>query len=230
MSTTAPSPTEDVEHFRQRARDLDPGQPAPARPRAPRWACCATIAPTRRSSAAVARDRQVQRKLFDAGLAGICFPTEYGGQGLTPAHQRALNEELAGYEYPTRIQVPTFSPVRRRPARVRHRGAEAAPHARHPEGRGDVDAVPVRAERRIGRGRGAHHRRARRRRVGAQRLEDLDHRRVVVRLGAVPGPYQLGRAQAPRPDGLHPAHPPARRSRSTASRCSTAPRSSARSS
>jgi alkylation response protein AidB-like acyl-CoA dehydrogenase len=48
--------------------------------------------------------------LFDAGLAGICFPREYGGQGLTAAHQRVLNEELAGYEYPTRLQAPTFSP------------------------------------------------------------------------------------------------------------------------
>jgi len=60
--------------------------------------------------AAVARDREVQRMLFDAGLAGICFPREYGGQGLTPEHQRTLNEELAGYEYPARIQAPTLSP------------------------------------------------------------------------------------------------------------------------
>ena len=34
----------------------------------------------------------------------------YGGQGLTPAHQRAFNEELAGYEHPSRLQVPTFTP------------------------------------------------------------------------------------------------------------------------
>jgi alkylation response protein AidB-like acyl-CoA dehydrogenase len=47
---------------------------------------------------------------FDAGLAGICFPRAYGGQGLTPAHQWVMNEELVGYEYPTRPQVPTFSP------------------------------------------------------------------------------------------------------------------------
>jgi alkylation response protein AidB-like acyl-CoA dehydrogenase len=60
--------------------------------------------------AGVARDREVQRMLFDAGLAGICIPREYGGQGLTPAHQVALNEALAGYEYPVRLQVPTFSP------------------------------------------------------------------------------------------------------------------------
>ena len=60
--------------------------------------------------AAVARDREVQRLLFDAGLAGICFPTEYGGQGLAPAYQRVLNQELSGYEYPARIQAPTLSP------------------------------------------------------------------------------------------------------------------------
>ena len=58
----------------------------------------------------VAHQRALQRMLFDAGLAGICFPREYGGQGLTPAHQQALNEELAGYEYPARLQVPGFSP------------------------------------------------------------------------------------------------------------------------
>ena len=59
---------------------------------------------------AVARDRALQRKLFDGGFAGICFPKEYGGQGLTPDHNRAFNEELAGHEYPSRFAVPTFSP------------------------------------------------------------------------------------------------------------------------
>jgi alkylation response protein AidB-like acyl-CoA dehydrogenase len=60
--------------------------------------------------AQVARDRELQRMLFDAGLAGICFPKEYGGQGLTMAHQRVLNEELGSREFPMRYQVPTFSP------------------------------------------------------------------------------------------------------------------------
>ena len=60
--------------------------------------------------AAVAHDRELQRMLFDAGLAGICIPEEYGGRGLTPSHQRVLNEELGGYEYPIRVQVPTFTP------------------------------------------------------------------------------------------------------------------------
>jgi alkylation response protein AidB-like acyl-CoA dehydrogenase len=60
--------------------------------------------------AAVAREREIQRMLFDAGLAGICFPREYGGQGLTPAHQRIFNEEVLGHEYPARLQAPTLSP------------------------------------------------------------------------------------------------------------------------
>jgi len=60
--------------------------------------------------AAVARDREIQRMLFDAGLAGICYPRAYGGQGLTPAHQRVLNEELASHEYPVRTQIPNLSP------------------------------------------------------------------------------------------------------------------------
>lgn len=60
--------------------------------------------------AGVARDREVQRILFDGGLAGICVPKEYGGQGLTPQHQQVLKEELAGHEYPMRLQSPTMAP------------------------------------------------------------------------------------------------------------------------
>jgi alkylation response protein AidB-like acyl-CoA dehydrogenase len=100
---------EDLEIFRARARAFirDNLRPVDA---------SQSIGPLRNDRtdeeelAAVARDREVQRMLFDAGLAGICFPREYGGQGLTPEHQRILNRELAGYEYPARIQAPTLSP------------------------------------------------------------------------------------------------------------------------
>ncbi len=54
--------------------------------------------------------RNLQRKLFDGGFAGLCFPREYGGQGLTHAHQRAFNAECASYEMPSVINVPTFVP------------------------------------------------------------------------------------------------------------------------
>lgn len=59
--------------------------------------------------AQVAREREIQRLLFDADLAGVCVPKPYGGQGLTPAYQRILNEELTGYEFPERLQSPTFA-------------------------------------------------------------------------------------------------------------------------
>lgn len=55
------------------------------------------------------RARQLQRTLHDGGFAGICFPTEYGGRGLTPAHQRAFDEESLPYEMPLLLNVPTLA-------------------------------------------------------------------------------------------------------------------------
>jgi hypothetical protein len=45
-------------------------------------------------------ERPKQRALFDAGYAGITWPVEYGGQGLSPAHERAFLEEAEDYELP----------------------------------------------------------------------------------------------------------------------------------
>ena len=58
----------------------------------------------------VARMRATQRTLYDAGFAGICFPAEYGGLGLTLAHQKAFDEVCAPYDMPTLINIPTFVP------------------------------------------------------------------------------------------------------------------------
>jgi alkylation response protein AidB-like acyl-CoA dehydrogenase len=100
---------EGLEEFRSRARAFVRANLRPVAPGSGRG-----LLRTERSDeeelAEVERERVVQRMLFDAGLAGICFPTEYGGQGLTADHQRALNDELTGYEYPMRIQAPTISP------------------------------------------------------------------------------------------------------------------------
>jgi len=60
--------------------------------------------------ALIASARELQGKYYEAGFAGICFPKEYGGQGLSPAHQRAFNEEVVGYVFPSILQVPTFVP------------------------------------------------------------------------------------------------------------------------
>lgn len=44
--------------------------------------------------------RAWQRKLFDAGLAGLTYPKEYGGRGGQPWHERIYNEEAAAYAVP----------------------------------------------------------------------------------------------------------------------------------
>jgi len=55
------------------------------------------------------RDRELQKQLYQGGFAGICYPKEYGGLGLTPAHQKAFNEEVRGHRMPMRLNIPTFS-------------------------------------------------------------------------------------------------------------------------
>ncbi|MGF7236366.1 MAG: acyl-CoA dehydrogenase family protein [Frankia sp.] len=99
---------EDVDAFRRRAHTWIRSNLRPLTPN--EGAGVMRVGVESEELAGVARQREIQRMLFDAGLAGICFPREYGGQGLTPAHQRAFNEEIAGYEYPFRLQAPTFSP------------------------------------------------------------------------------------------------------------------------
>jgi len=97
---------EPVEDFRARARKWIKENLGPVQPEDLTQFCESDEA----ELVAVARDRALQRKLFDGGFAGICFPKEYGGLGLTIEHQRAFNEELAGHEFPSRFMVPTIVP------------------------------------------------------------------------------------------------------------------------
>jgi alkylation response protein AidB-like acyl-CoA dehydrogenase len=59
--------------------------------------------------ASIAHQRQLMRYLFDAGFAGLCWPKEYGGQGLTPEHLRAFTEVTQGYELPMTFHLPTLT-------------------------------------------------------------------------------------------------------------------------
>ena len=54
------------------------------------------------------RCRDLQRMLYEGGFAGVCFEKEYGGQGLTLEHQRALDKETMKYEMPLALNIPTF--------------------------------------------------------------------------------------------------------------------------
>jgi alkylation response protein AidB-like acyl-CoA dehydrogenase len=46
------------------------------------------------------RERALQRTLFEGGYAGIAWPSQYGGQGLTAAHQQAFDDEAQGFRVP----------------------------------------------------------------------------------------------------------------------------------
>lgn len=91
-----------VEEFAARARDwlaanmprLDPQNP-------PRNG--------RDDEGAWQRARELQRRLYDGGFAGICFPREYGGLGLDIRYQKAFDVESDGYEMPLILNVPTFT-------------------------------------------------------------------------------------------------------------------------
>ncbi len=49
----------------------------------------------------LAEQKAFQARLYDAGFAGITWPKEYGGQGLTSAEQLAWSQESRDYDLPT---------------------------------------------------------------------------------------------------------------------------------
>jgi alkylation response protein AidB-like acyl-CoA dehydrogenase len=53
--------------------------------------------------------RQLQKRLYEGGFAGICFPREYGGLGLQIEYQKAFNAESAGYQMPLILNIPSFT-------------------------------------------------------------------------------------------------------------------------
>jgi alkylation response protein AidB-like acyl-CoA dehydrogenase len=57
-------------------------------------------ADSRGQAAVLAEQKEFQAKLYDAGFAGITWPKEYGGQGLTVAEQIAWSQEARDYDLP----------------------------------------------------------------------------------------------------------------------------------
>ena len=50
--------------------------------------------------AGIAAQKAFQARLYDAGFAGITWPREYGGQGLTNAEQIAFSQEARDFALP----------------------------------------------------------------------------------------------------------------------------------
>ncbi len=96
------TPTESVAEFTARARAwladhmpaIDPEAPPPA---------------PRDDERSWARARELQKRLYEGGFAGICFPREYGGLGLDYEYQKAFDSETLRYEMPLILNTPTFT-------------------------------------------------------------------------------------------------------------------------
>jgi alkylation response protein AidB-like acyl-CoA dehydrogenase len=94
--------TESVAEFAERARAWLAENMPPIDPAKPPFA-------DRGDEASWRRARELQRRLYDGGFAGICFPIEYGGLGLDIEYQKAFDAESAGYEMPLILNTPTFT-------------------------------------------------------------------------------------------------------------------------
>jgi alkylation response protein AidB-like acyl-CoA dehydrogenase len=102
-ATTAPD-TERAEAFRAKAREwLAANVPRRASKRGDDFEHEMLEMTSRNETATIARAKDTQARLFDAGLAALSWPQEYGGQGLPARFQQILNDELAGYDVPTGI-------------------------------------------------------------------------------------------------------------------------------
>lgn len=101
-SQSIPAQTESVDEFASRARkwlsenmpSIDPENPPDT---------------DRGAEGPWLRAKELQRKLWDGGFAGICFPREYGGLGLPIAYQRAFDAVSRNYELPIILNTPTFT-------------------------------------------------------------------------------------------------------------------------
>jgi alkylation response protein AidB-like acyl-CoA dehydrogenase len=86
--------TTSLEDFRQEARDWIKAHLAPVDDPSVRRGM------ESKTPEEIAASRKLQRKLFEAGFAGISYPKAYGGRGLTEAHDQVWRQETVGYVTP----------------------------------------------------------------------------------------------------------------------------------
>src|SRR5258708_30934759 len=98
-----PADMEDLHAFRARAREWVAANLEPLKGADP------FLGRARDDADQVVGAKAIQRKLWDGGFAGLCYPVEYGGQGLLPEYQQAFNEESRGYELPLLVNTPTLT-------------------------------------------------------------------------------------------------------------------------
>ena len=103
---------------------VDPGQPPAARAGRPTAGVLRNDRTDEEELADVARDRELQRMLFDAGLAGICFPTRVRRPGPHPGAPAGAQRGAR------RLRVPDRGSRRRRSRRASRCCSTSAPRSR----------------------------------------------------------------------------------------------------
>ncbi|MFV8241104.1 acyl-CoA dehydrogenase [Mycolicibacterium peregrinum] len=101
-TVSTPATTESVEQFALRARTWLSENMPPINPDNPPFA-------VRAETESWERAKELQKRLYEGGFAGICFPREYGGLGLDYAYQKAFNDECRNYEMPLILNTPSFT-------------------------------------------------------------------------------------------------------------------------
>ena len=130
-------------------------------------------------------EREWQRKLHDAGWAGVSWPKEYGGRGATLIEQSIFGEELA------RAKAP-------RPANVLGLvmgGPVMIAHGTEPQAGRDAAPAAASARRARGGGGGGGHLRGRARKCGRPADEHRD--RPAGGVAVTPARQRVGGARAP---------------------------------
>ncbi|MEZ0339814.1 acyl-CoA dehydrogenase family protein [Mycobacterium sp. pV006] len=100
--TATATTTESVEEFAARARAWLAENMPRVDPENPPFS-------VRAEQASWDRAKELQKRLYEGGFAGICFPREYGGLGLDYAYQKAFNAECYCYEMPLILNTPSFT-------------------------------------------------------------------------------------------------------------------------
>jgi alkylation response protein AidB-like acyl-CoA dehydrogenase len=98
MSSDMASTEETIEEYRKRARrwlDSNLERRSTGGP-----AVGPGLLRSEKSIEEIAKERALQGKLFEAGYAGISWPVQYGGQGLSAAFERAFREEARPFVLP----------------------------------------------------------------------------------------------------------------------------------
>ena len=150
--------------------------------------------------------RAWQRKLAEAGLAGVTWPLEYGGRGVGPIEQVTVNQEISRAGVPGILDVIGIGMLG--PCIIAHGSDEQKARYLGPMLHGDEVWCQMFSEPAAGSDLAAVQTRARLAEDGTldlERSKGVDDERAVRVLRTAAGPYRCRRAQA---QGAHDVHRP----------------------